>query len=174
MRTLKTQIRQCYWRADLNLRWAHRYEVTFFCLCGSKNNVWLILVNLSRKSMVIQETRVSYTINYMYPTLSLFVQYITKTCLYNFDPLEPHFYIEKLGFTGVYIILLIFVQNIDCGYSLEPPRRGGSNEYPQSMFSSEIGKISVFFLSENVQFLEVKISIYLNSRVFVMKWAVVH
>ena len=27
-----------------------------------------------------------------------------------------------------------FAQNIDCGYSLEPPRRGGSNEYPQSMF----------------------------------------
>ena len=25
-------------------------------------------------------------------------------------------------------------QNIDCGYSLEPLRRGGSNEYPQSMF----------------------------------------
>ena len=25
-------------------------------------------------------------------------------------------------------------RNIDCGYSLEPPRRGGSNEYPQSMF----------------------------------------
>ena len=25
-------------------------------------------------------------------------------------------------------------QNIYCGYSLEPPRRGGSNEYPQSMF----------------------------------------
>ena len=25
-------------------------------------------------------------------------------------------------------------QNIDCRYSLEPPRRGGSNEYPQSMF----------------------------------------
>ena len=29
---------------------------------------------------------------------------ITKTCLYNFDPLKPHFYIVKLGFTGVYII----------------------------------------------------------------------
>ena len=26
--------------------------------------------------------------------------------------------------------------SIDCGYSLEPPRRGGSNEYPQSMFLS--------------------------------------
>ena len=28
---------------------------------------------------------------------------ITKTRLYNFDPLTPHFYIVKLGFTGVYI-----------------------------------------------------------------------
>ena len=31
-------------------------------------------------------------------------------------------------------IFHISAQNIDCGYSLEPPRRGGSNEYPQSMF----------------------------------------
>ena len=35
---------------------------------------------------------------------------ITKTCLYNFDPLKPHFYIVKLGFTGVYVIFLISVQ----------------------------------------------------------------
>ena len=35
----------------------------------------------------------------------------------------------------------ISAQNIDFGYSLEPPRRGGSNEYPQSMFWSEIRKI---------------------------------
>ena len=47
---------------------------------------------------------------------------ITKTCLYNFDPLKPHFYIVKLGFTEVYIIFLISDRNIDCGYSLEPPR----------------------------------------------------
>ena len=33
-------------------------------------------------------------------------------------------------------IFHISVQNIDCVYSLEPPRRGGSNEYPQSMFLS--------------------------------------
>ena len=31
-------------------------------------------------------------------------------------------------------IFLISVQNIDCGYSLELPHRGGSNDYPQSMF----------------------------------------
>ena len=62
------------------------------------------------------------------------LRYITKTRLYNFDPLKPHFYIVKLGFTGVFIIFIISAQNIDCGYSLEPPRRGGSNEYSQSMF----------------------------------------
>ena len=28
----------------------------------------------------------------------------------------------------------MFAQNIDCGYTLEPPNRGGSNNYPQSMF----------------------------------------
>ena len=37
----------------------------------------------------------------------------------------------------------ISAQNIDCGYSLEPPRRGGSNEYPQSMFFSKIRKNNV-------------------------------
>ena len=38
------------------------------------------------------------------------LKYITKTCLYNVDPLKPHFYIVKLGFTGVYIIFLISAQ----------------------------------------------------------------
>ena len=31
-------------------------------------------------------------------------------------------------------ILYISSQNIDCGYSLEPPRRGGSNEYHNLCF----------------------------------------
>ena len=52
----------------------------------------------------------------------------------------------KLGFIGVYISFPISAQNIDCGYSLEPPRRGGSNEYPQSMFWAEIWKILEFFI----------------------------
>ena len=38
------------------------------------------------------------------------IGYITKTYLYKFDPLKPHFYIVKLGFTGVYIIFLISAQ----------------------------------------------------------------
>ena len=35
----------------------------------------------------------------------------------------------------------ISAQNIDCGYKLEPPRRGGSNEYPRSMLSADIRKM---------------------------------
>ena len=31
-----------------------------------------------------------------------------------------------------YDVFHISAQNIDCGYSLEPHQRGGSNEYPQS------------------------------------------
>ena len=37
-------------------------------------------------------------------------------------------------------IFHISVRNIDCGYSLEPPHRGGSNEYPQSVFLSRNNK----------------------------------
>ena len=33
-------------------------------------------------------------------------------------------------------IFHISAQNIDCGYSSEPRRRGGSNEYSQSLFLS--------------------------------------
>ena len=36
---------------------------------------------------------------------------ITKTYLYKFDPLKPHFYIVKLGFIGVHTIFLISAQN---------------------------------------------------------------
>ena len=46
-----------------------------------------------------------------------------ENTLYNFDPLKPHFYIVILGFKGVYNIFFLFLlKNIDCGYSLEPPR----------------------------------------------------
>ena len=41
-------------------------------------------------------------------------------------------------------IFHISTQNIDCGYSLEPPRRGGSNKYPQSMFLSRNKKNNVY------------------------------
>ena len=41
-------------------------------------------------------------------------------------------------------IFHITSQNIHYEYSLEPPRRGGSNEYPQSMFLSRNKKNNVY------------------------------
>ena len=41
-------------------------------------------------------------------------------------------------------IFHISAQNIDCGYSLEPPQHGGSNEYPHSMFFSRNKKNNVY------------------------------
>ena len=35
-------------------------------------------------------------------------------------------------------IFHVSAQNTDCGYSLEPPGRGSSKEYPQYMFLSRI------------------------------------
>ena len=91
----------------------------------------------------------------------------TKTCPYNINPLKPYFLYSKSGvYMGIHYFSY-FCSKHRLWYSLEPPRRGGSNEYPQSMFWAEIRKISAF-LSENFQFLEVKFSIYLNRRVYVM------
>ena len=96
---------------------------------------------------------------------------IMKTYLYNLDPLKPHFYIVKLGFTGVDIIFLFLLKNIDCGYSSEPPRWGGSNEYPQYVLSRNMKNIRIFIWKLSV-FLVVKFSIYLNRRVFVMNYQI--
>ena len=52
------------------------------------------------------------------------------------------FYHQKKIFSSD--IFHISAQNIDCGYMLEPPRRGGSNEYPQSMLLSRNKKNNVY------------------------------
>ena len=77
----------------------------------------------------------------------------------------PLLYSKTEVYRGKQLFFLFLLKNIDCGYSLEPPCGGGSNEYPQSMFCA-ICKISDF-LSENFHFLVVKFSVYLDRLVFV-------
>ena len=48
-----------------------------------------------------------------------------------YTPLNPHFYIAKLGCAAVYLIFLFLIQNMHYGYSLDLLQRGGSNKYPQ-------------------------------------------
>ena len=135
--------------------------------------IWATMSTYAGRHCFLLDTAKSARFCYSIYRRTKIAAHITKTCLYNFDPLKPHFYIVKLGFTGVYIIFFLFLlKNIDCGYSLEPPRRGGSNEYPESMFWAELWKISVFYL-KIFSFLELKFSIYLNRRVFVMNLRVI-
>ena len=68
------------------------------------------------------------------------LQFITKTRLYKYI---VNFTAENIKMKNC-DIFLIFAQNTDCEYSLEPPQRGGSNEYPQSMFSTRNKKNNVY------------------------------
>ena len=70
-------------------------------------------------------------------------QLITKTRLYKYI---ENFISKNWKFSEkkTLIFFPISAQNIDCGYSLEPPPRGGSNEYPQSMFLSTNKKNNVY------------------------------
>ena len=52
-------------------------------------------------------------------------------------------------------IFLISAQNIDCGYSLELPRWGSSNEYPQSMFLSRNKKNNVYSCKPQFYYIKV-------------------
>ena len=51
------------------------------------------------------------------------------------------------------IFFLFLNENICCGYSLEAPRRGASNEYDKICFLSEIRKISAFLDEKKASYL---------------------
>ena len=68
---------------------------------------------------------------------------------------KENFLIKKIWW---YDIFYIPAQNIDCGYSLEPPRRGGSNEYPQSKFFYQNKKNNVYPCKP--QFYYIKVGFY--------------
>ena len=94
---------------------------------------------------------------------------ITKTYLYNDDPLKPHFFIVKLGFTGVYIILLISAQKHRLWVLVRTASPRRFERVPTICgLSRKMKKISEI-LFDNLPFLVVKFSVYLNRRVFVMK-----
>ena len=89
---------------------------------------------------------------------------ITKT-RYENKPIQIYwkFYHQKWKISDKNsYIFHISAQNKDCGYSLEPPRWGGSYEYPQSMFLSRNKKNNVYpckpqFYYMKVEFKGVKI-----------------
>ena len=73
----------------------------------------------------------------------MYMHHITKTRLFKYN---ENFTTKKWKFSDkkFWYFFHVSAQNIDCGYSLEPPRRGGSNEYPQSMFLSRNKKNNAY------------------------------
>ena len=93
---------------------------------------------------------------------------ITKTCLFVILkillPKNENFQIKNSD------IFYISAQNIDCGYSLEPPRRGGSNEYSQSMLLSRNKENNVYLCKSQFYYIKVGFKgVKLYRYVFVMK-----
>ena len=78
---------------------------------------------------------------------------VTKASLFkyteNFTTKNENFLIKNL------IFFHISAQNIDCGYSLEPPRRDNSNEYPQFMFLSRNKKNNVYTCKPEFYYIKV-------------------
>ena len=106
--------------ANLSLRWAHIQFVNFvirWLICVFVAWSWSSLYGVLQTTNSVFWKRRHSDLN---PEYDIFKPHhgkravigyaITKTCLYNFDPLKPHSYIVKLGFTGVYIIFLISAQ----------------------------------------------------------------
>ena len=103
----------------------------------------------------------------VYPTMFDLYISITKTCLYNFDPLKTHFYIVKLGFTGVYNIFLFCSKTQIVGTRLNRLVEAVLTSIHNLCFEQNYAKYQNFS-SENFRFLVVRFSVYLNRRVFVM------
>ena len=99
------------------------------------------------------------------PVVTLLVQSLPFSMLQNCCTLRKHAYSNTLKILSPKMAIFqikkksdifhISAQNIDCGYSLEPPRRGGSNEYPQSMFLSRNNINNVYPCKPQFYFIKV-------------------
>ena len=96
-----------------------RFAFVWLCLCSLPLGVWEGL----------QHVIVAL------PALFSLPKYAYSNILKILQPKKENFQIKNSD------TFHIPAQNIDCGYSLEPPRRGVSYEYTQSMFLTKIRKI---------------------------------
>ena len=100
---------------------------SYFC---SKHRLWVLVRTALWGPLMMRN----------WPTLSS----ITKTRLFQYI---EHFTSKNWRTSDKEnsdIFFHISAQNIGCGYSLEPPRRGGSNKYPQFMFLRRNKKNNVY------------------------------
>ena len=104
----------------------HKTLVYLYLLVMSAFVMLLILSAIVLDDAVVSQCTVFFT-----PCVISHQESMPECNVYS---LKPHFYMVKLGYAWVDLFFLVLLQNIDCENSLEPPRRGGSNVFPQSMF----------------------------------------
>ena len=109
------------------------------CLYEKVNQIPIDRLNMA---LIVLTAQLIYEPTHFKFRFKDFRPYITKTRLFKY---VENFTTKNWKFSDKNSnIFHISAQNIDCRYSLEPPRRGGSNEYPQSMFLSRNKKNNVY------------------------------
>ena len=123
-----------------------RYCLCVTCLlfCSLNPVIWKRnLTPLGANYFLSEETQADLSLLWAHMSEGTF-SHVTSNHYEN-KPIQIYwkFYYQKNENFQIKILMFFFflLKNTDCGYSLEPPRRGGSNEYPQSMFWAEIRKI---------------------------------
>ena len=120
--------------------------VLFFCVIVSYVHTCLVIIcYFSLPLLVPQEGCASRLWHSMSIFTCIFVYVKVFYLHYENTPIQIHwkfYHPKKMAIFQIKKshIFHISAQNIDCGHSLEPPRRGVSNEYPQSMLLSRNNK----------------------------------
>ena len=102
--------------------------------------ITILIIKLEQYGLLLLD--VSYKLLYyqvMIYTICSYQKHAHSNILTTLPPKKCQFSEKKKIWYFSYSAL-----NIDCGHRLEPPRRGGSNEYPQSMFLSRNKKTNVY------------------------------
>ena len=109
-------------------------------LCSNCTDDQLLLVYTNRTIPLLLNSEISHLVPrltfYQFMNTQTYVVFHYENMPMQYTEIFLALKIENFQLKN-FDIFLIFAQNIDFGYTLEPPRRGGSNEYPQSMFWSK-------------------------------------
>ena len=112
-------------QADLSLQWVHKHSGRK--CCAPDHFIFFFILIQSLLSLLESTHEKKYLMTGHYENAY-------SNILKILQPKKEIFQIKNSD------IFPVSAQNIDCGNSLKSPRRGSSNEYPQSMFWAKLEK----------------------------------
>ena len=104
----------------------------------------------------------------------MFIVFHHENILYNLNPFKPHFYIVKLGFTGVYIIFRIFARKHRLWILVRNRLAEAVLTSTHNLCFEQKYEKYQSFLTENFQFSEVKIFYIFEYACFRNEWHILH